>query len=96
MISHSIIFIPIAGFVDANIEIHQPAILRREDRPFLKWSVEEAGPALVKAGIITPRALAQTLKEMQAAADDPSVMILAPTMSIVWAVKQAANKTISH
>jgi hypothetical protein len=40
-----------AGFTDLNMEIHQPAITKSgQDRLFLKWSVEEAGPALVNAG----------------------------------------------
>ena len=60
-----------AGFADANLEIHQPAIIRGENRFFLKWSVEEAGPALVNAGITTPDELTRTLSEMQHAAEDP-------------------------
>ena len=27
-----------AGFADANLEIHQPAIIRGQNRYFLKWS----------------------------------------------------------
>ena len=76
-----------AGFADANLEIHQPAIIRGENRFFLKWSVEEAGPALVNAGITTPDELTRTLSEMQHAAEDHSVLILAPRMSLVWARK---------
>jgi SAM-dependent methyltransferase len=76
-----------AGFSDANLETHQPAIIRDENRPFLKWSVEEAGPALVNEGIITPTVLAETLAAMQDAADDPNILILAPRMSLVWARK---------
>jgi SAM-dependent methyltransferase len=76
-----------AGFGDVNLEIHQPAIIRGENRNFLKWSVEEAGPALVREGIITPAALAGTLGAMQDVADDPTILILAPRMSLVWARK---------
>jgi SAM-dependent methyltransferase len=36
-----------AGFPNANLESHQPALARGETRYFLKWSVEEAGPALI-------------------------------------------------
>jgi hypothetical protein len=78
-----------AGFADANLEIHQPAITRGENRFFLKWSVEEAGPALLNAGITTPDELTRTLSEMQHAAEDNSVLILAPRMSQVWALKSA-------
>jgi SAM-dependent methyltransferase len=76
-----------AGFPEPDIEIHQPAILRGENRYFLKWSVEEAGPALINAGILTADAFARTLAEMQSAIEDPNILILAPRMSIVWARK---------
>jgi SAM-dependent methyltransferase len=76
-----------AGFPLPGIEIHQPAILRGENRHLLKWSVEEAGPALIDAGILTSDELARTLAEMQSAVEDPNILILAPRMSIVWARK---------
>ncbi len=75
------------GFSDVNLEIHQPVILRGKSRLFLKWSVEEAGPALVSEGIITPEDLTRTLAAMHDAAEDPNVLILAPRMSLVWARK---------
>ena len=40
-----------AGFVGVDIELHQPAITRGENRAILKWSVEEAGPSFVEAGV---------------------------------------------
>jgi SAM-dependent methyltransferase len=72
-----------AGFDDVSVEIHQPAIIRGENRSFLKWSVEEAGPTFVDAGIITSERLEHTLAEMQEAIEDPDVLILAPRMSLV-------------
>jgi SAM-dependent methyltransferase len=76
-----------AGFTNANLEINQPAIIRGQNRLFLKWSVEEAGPALVDAGVVTADELARTLSAMQSAANDPSILILPPRMSIVSARK---------
>lgn len=76
-----------AGFSEPQIEIHQPAISSGEKRFFLKWSVEEAGPAFISAGLITPDQLERILAKMQAATEDPSVLILAPRMSVVWARK---------
>jgi SAM-dependent methyltransferase len=76
-----------AGFRGVNLEIHQPAIIHGENRYFLKWSVEEAGPALVEAGILTERTLARRLAQMQSAVDNPNVVILAPRMSCVWGRK---------
>ena len=78
-----------AGFPVLEIEIHQPAIARGEERYLLKWSIEEAGPALLAAGILTRSALERTLLEMQAAIDNPEVLVLAPLMSLVWGRKPA-------
>lgn len=72
-----------AGFTGVDVSIHQPAIIRGENRSFLKWSVEEAGPTFVEAGIVTQARLAETLADMQEAVDDPDVLILAPRMSLV-------------
>lgn len=76
-----------AGFGDVNIEIHQPALVRGGNRAFLNWSVEEAGPAFVSAGLITADRLKTTLREMQNAIEDPNVVVLAPRMSLVWGRK---------
>ena len=76
-----------AGFQRVNIEISQPGITRGETRNFLKWSVDEAGPAMVQEGIISRAALDQTLSEMQAVVENPSILILPPRMSLVWARK---------
>jgi SAM-dependent methyltransferase len=75
------------GFQNAGIEIHQPAIVKGENRYLLNWSVEEAGPAFIDAGLTTATQLERTLSEMQEAIDDPSVVILMPRMSLVWAQK---------
>jgi SAM-dependent methyltransferase len=80
-----------AGFLNTGIEIHQPAMIRGDQRMLLKWSIEEAGPALISAGIVTSGELAQTLSAMHEAAQDPDVLILAPRMSLVWGRKQPAD-----
>jgi SAM-dependent methyltransferase len=72
-----------AGFTDVGVDIHQPAITRGENRYFLKWSVEEAGPTFVDAGVVTQERLEHTLAGMQEAIEDPNVLILAPRMSLV-------------
>jgi ubiquinone/menaquinone biosynthesis C-methylase UbiE len=76
-----------AGFGEVSIEIHQPATARGEHRSFLKWSVEEAGPSFVNAGVITREQLERTLVKMQQAIDDPNVLILSPRMSLVAGTK---------
>ncbi len=72
------------GFHDVWMEIHQP-VLRGLDRQFLMWSVEEAGPAFVDAGLITAHDLRRRVSEMQERIDDPNLLVLAPPMSQVWA-----------
>ena len=76
-----------AGFSHPEIEIHQPAMARGDSGLLLKWSVEEAAPAFVAAGLITSDRLEQTLADMQAAAEHPDVLVFAPRMSVVWARK---------
>jgi len=75
------------GFCDAKIEIHQPAMVGGDNGALLRWSVQEAGPAFVGAGLITPEELERTLAAMQKAIENPKVLILAPRMSLVWARK---------
>ena len=77
------------GFPTPQSVIHQP-VLKGEERPFLQWSVAEAAPAIVDAGLFTSDQLERTLSEMQEAIDDPTVRILAPRMSLVWARKAQA------
>jgi ubiquinone/menaquinone biosynthesis C-methylase UbiE len=76
-----------AGFSDIDMEIHQPALVRGENRVFLNWSVEEAGPAFVDAGLVTQDRLRRILRDMQEAIEDPDVVVLAPRMSLVWGRK---------
>ena len=78
-----------AGFDDPRIEIHQPAESCGDNGRLLVWSVAEAGPAFVSAGLITPRQLESTIAEMKAASENPDVLVLAPRMSVVWARKAA-------
>jgi ubiquinone/menaquinone biosynthesis C-methylase UbiE len=76
-----------AGFPEPDIEIHQPATARGEDRFLLKWSVEEAAPAFVAAGLVTAAEMEQILADMDRDTRDPNILPLAPPMSLVWARK---------
>jgi ubiquinone/menaquinone biosynthesis C-methylase UbiE len=78
-----------AGFADPRIEIHQPAGCRDDHGVLLTWSVAEAGPAFVAEGLISSPELKRTLDQMEVAAFDPDVLVLAPRMSVVWARKAA-------
>jgi SAM-dependent methyltransferase len=72
-----------AGFSGISLKVHQPADRAGASGLLLKWSVEEAGPAFVDAGLITRGQLAQTVSEMQNAMEDRNVLAIAPRMSLV-------------
>jgi len=77
-----------AGFSIANLKVHQPAERAGLSGLLLKWSVEEAGPAFVDAGLITAEQLQRTVTEMEIAVRDPDVLALAPRMYLVSARKR--------
>jgi hypothetical protein len=66
---------------------HQPACITYEHRQLPKWSVEEAGPAFLGAGVISEEQLVNTIVEMQRAVDGPGVTILAPRMYFASGLK---------
>jgi ubiquinone/menaquinone biosynthesis C-methylase UbiE len=76
-----------ANFSDADITYNQPVMARGETKRLLDLSVAEAGPSVVKAGLISNEELHQTLAEMGRTAEDETVFALMPRMSQVWARK---------
>ena len=76
-----------AGFPEPDIEIHQPAMVRGEERFLLKWSVEEAAPAYIAAGLVTAAEMETILADMDRDTRDPEILVLGPRMSLVWARK---------
>jgi SAM-dependent methyltransferase len=77
-----------AGFAITSVRVHQPAGRAGLDALLLKWSVEEAGPAFVDAGVITEEELQRTLVEMEDAVRNPNVLAIAPRMTLVSARKR--------
>jgi len=72
-----------AGFSRISLKVHQPADCAGLCGLLLKWSVEEAGPAFVAAGLITSDQLQRTLVAMDRAMENPNVLAIAPRMSLV-------------
>ncbi len=70
-----------------EIEIHQPAMARSEDRFLLKWSVEEAAPAFVGAGLVTSAEMETILAALDRDTKNPDILALGPRISLVWARK---------
>ena len=77
-----------ADFEDIEADIYQPAYSRGRERVFLKWSIEEAGNGMVDAGLVTRSELDHILDQMQAASDNPDILVLMPRMSQVWGRKR--------
>jgi SAM-dependent methyltransferase len=76
-----------AGFPEPDIEIHQPAVARGEDRFLLQWTVEEAAPAYVASGLVTAAEMNTILADMDRDTKNPDILPLMPRMSLVWARK---------
>jgi len=49
----------------------------------MKWTIEEAGPAFVEAGLISADQLHRLLVDMDRAVNDPDVLAIGPRMSLV-------------
>jgi SAM-dependent methyltransferase len=77
-----------AGFSITAVKVHQPSARAGLSGLLLKWSVEEAGPAFVDAGLISGERLERTIREMESAAANPEILALAPRMSLVSARKR--------
>jgi SAM-dependent methyltransferase len=76
-----------SNFSSPEITFNQPVVARGESKRFLEWSVAEAGPAFLAAGLVTREELAHLLGDMQRIAEDETVLALMPRMSQVWARK---------
>jgi len=79
-----------AGFTKMGLRVHQPADRAGASGLLLKWSVQEAGPAFVGAGLLTEDELQRTIREMESATEDPDVLALALRMSLVWGQRPSA------
>jgi len=77
-----------ADFSTPEITFNQPVVARGENKRFLEWSVAEAAPAFLAAGLVTHEELARLLGDMQRIAADERVLALMPRMSQVWARKR--------
>ena len=85
--SHLYHLVKKAGCPEPDIEIHQPAMARGEERFLLKWSMEEARPAFIAAGLVTDAQMETILADMDRDTKNPDILVLGPRMSLVWARK---------
>ena len=82
-----------ANFSEPQITFNQPVVARGGGKRFLEWSVAEAGPAFLAAGLVTDRELDRVLTEMRQAAADESILALMPRMSQVWARRRIQSRS---
>ncbi len=76
-----------AGISEPEIEMQHVTIARGEDRFLVKWTVEEAAPAFVSAGLVTPLEMDGILADMERDTLNLDILPLGPRMSYVWGRK---------
>jgi len=79
------------NFAEPEITFNQPVVARGEGKRLMEWSVAEAAPAFLAAGLVTSDELARVIDEMQRVAEDDTVLAVMPRMSQVWARKRARH-----
>ena len=96
--SRGILFYHLVKAADVRSRISKSTSrLSREGRKgfFLKWSVEEAAPAFISAGLVTAAEMETILADMDRDTRNPEILALAPRMSLVWA-RKPDNKIRRH
>jgi SAM-dependent methyltransferase len=79
-----------AGFDFPAVRLNQPVYISGRERRAFEWSLEEAGDALIGAGLCTRQELDALLEEMRVVADDPRILVVVPCMNLVTARKPGA------
>jgi SAM-dependent methyltransferase len=76
-----------AGFTSPEVTFNQPAVAKGENKRLLEFTIAEAGPAFIHAGLITQAELEILLAAMRCAAENISILAVMPRMTQVWAHK---------
>jgi SAM-dependent methyltransferase len=76
-----------AGFADPQVRIDQPVYATGERKRFWEYTVLEAGPAIVEAGLIAAAELAELAGAWANFAHDPTTIIAQARKVSVWARK---------
>ena len=71
------------GLSEIGLRVHRPTNRAGKAGLLLKWSVQEAGPAFVHAGLITADELGQTVASTHRPAGDPHTLAVARRISLV-------------
>jgi hypothetical protein len=84
-----------ADFADPEITFNQPVVARGEGKRLLEWSVAEAGPAFLAAGLVMSSTLKRVLGDMHRAAEDETILAVMPQMSQVWARRRIRSASVA-
>jgi ubiquinone/menaquinone biosynthesis C-methylase UbiE len=75
------------GFADPQVRIDQPVYTTGEAKRFWEYTVLEAAPAMIEAGLTTPDELKRLSRELAAVARDETIMVAQARKVQVWARK---------
>lgn len=76
-----------AGFADVQVRFDQPVYATGEGKRFWEYTVFEAAPAMVQAGLTTPAELAELALELAGVARDEATIVAQARKVQVWARK---------
>jgi SAM-dependent methyltransferase len=76
-----------AGFADPQVRIDQPVYSTGEAKRFWEYTVLEAAPAMIDAGLTTPVELERLAREWAAVAHDGNTIVAQARKVAVWARK---------
>lgn len=76
-----------AGFARTEVRVERYAFLRGNEKRFWELTLREAGPAILAAGASTRKELDTLCCDMQAIANDDSVLLMLARVTQVWARK---------
>jgi SAM-dependent methyltransferase len=76
-----------AGFNEPQVRIDQPVLASGEAKRFWEYTVLEAAPAMIEAGLTTPVELERLAREWMTVATDRETMVAQARKVAVWARK---------
>jgi SAM-dependent methyltransferase len=76
-----------AGFADLQVRFDQPVYATGEGKRFWEYTVFEAAPAMIQAGLTTPAELAELALELAGVARDEGTIVAQARKIQVWARK---------
>lgn len=73
-----------AGLVGVDVRVVQPAFLSGDGKRLAAVTMARVAPRMVEAGLATAEEVAEIVAELEAACDDPRLMLSLPRIFQVW------------